>query len=170
MRSTCAKFQFFPWCGFRDIEVQSFPIFPIWLPHHVIDDGIIIIITFYMSRHTYGVNFVSIWRVVAEKNTKVLCGQTNKQTETDGQTDPNAIPSPSARIIKRLHSWFWLLGHSTVHVVIVLRDTFLLLCTTVYWHVDNLPQASLTKVVLHLARRVSVIRYDSKVCYSSFFF
>ena len=38
----CAKFQFFPWCGFRDTEVQSLSIFPIWLPHHVTDDIIII--------------------------------------------------------------------------------------------------------------------------------
>ena len=31
----CAKFQFFPCCGFRDTEVQSFSVFPTWLPDHV---------------------------------------------------------------------------------------------------------------------------------------
>ena len=41
--------------------------------------------------------------MVAEKTTEVLCGQTNKQTDkqTERQTnkhDPNAIPSPSAKV------------------------------------------------------------------------
>ena len=91
----CAKFQvFFPWCGFRDTEVQSFSVYPIWLPHHVTHDIIVIIKMFYMSRRTNGENFVSIRQAVAERNTKVLCGQTDKQT------DPNAIPSPK---LKRLH-------------------------------------------------------------------
>ena len=44
-----------------------------------------------MSRRTNVENFVSIRQAVAEKNTKVVCGQ-NKQT------DPNAIPSPLARV------------------------------------------------------------------------
>ena len=92
-----AKFQFFLWCGFRDTEVQSFSVFPTWLPHHVNYDVIITIATFYMSSRTYVENFISIRQVVAEKNTKVFCGQTNRQT--DKQMDPNAIPSPSARVI-----------------------------------------------------------------------
>ena len=53
-----------------------------------------------MSSCTNDENFVSIWQVVAEKNTKVLCGQ------TDNQTDPNAIPSPnpSARVTMQVIS------------------------------------------------------------------
>ena len=60
------KFQFFPWCGFRDTEVQMFPIFPIWLQHHVTYDVIIIIKIFYMSRRTNGENFVPIRQAVTE--------------------------------------------------------------------------------------------------------
>ena len=88
----CQVFQIFPCCGFRDTEVQLFSVFPTWLAHHVTHDGIIMIKTFCMSSHTDVENFVSIRQAVAEKNTKVLCGQTNKQT------DPNAIPSLSARV------------------------------------------------------------------------
>ena len=77
----CAKFQFFPWCSVRDIEVQSFYIFPTWLSHHVTYDIIIIIKTFHINSCTYGENFVWIWQAVMKKNTKVLCGQTNKQTD-----------------------------------------------------------------------------------------
>ena len=55
-------------------------------------DITIIIKTFYMSSRTNGENFISIQQVVADKNTKVLCRQTNRQT------DPNAIPSPLARV------------------------------------------------------------------------
>ena len=40
---------------------------------------IIIIKIFYMSSRTNGENLVSIQQVVAEKNIKVLCGQTAKQ-------------------------------------------------------------------------------------------
>ena len=61
-----------------DTEVQRVSVFPTWLPHHVTYD--IIIETFYMSCHTYGENFILIRQAVAEKNTKVLFGQTNKQT------------------------------------------------------------------------------------------
>ena len=71
-----------------EIEVQSFSNFPAWLPHCVTYDVIIIIETFYTSRCTIGENFVSISQAVAEKNRKVQCGQ----------TDPNAIPSPLARV------------------------------------------------------------------------
>ena len=75
-------------CGFNFFlhavsEIQRskvFQFFPIWLPHHVIDGIIIIIETFYLSSRTNGENFVSIRQTVVEKNTKVLCGQTNKQT------------------------------------------------------------------------------------------
>ena len=38
---------------------------------------------------SFGENLVSIQQAIAEKNTHVLCGQTN----------PNAIPSPLVRII-----------------------------------------------------------------------
>ena len=79
-----------------EIEVQSFSVFPTWLSHYVAYDVIIMIKTFYMNIRSSGENFVSIWQLVAEKNTKVLCGQTNKQT------DPNAIPSPSSRIIRMI--------------------------------------------------------------------
>jgi len=68
-------------------------VFPIWLPHPVTLDIIIIISTFYMSICTNGENFVSIRRTVAEKNTKFLCGQTDRQTNKE--TDPNVIPSPN---------------------------------------------------------------------------
>jgi len=82
----CQVSIFFPLCVFRDTEVQSFSVFPTWLPHHVTYDVIIISITFYLSRRSCGENFVSIRQAVAEKNTKVLCGQTNKQ---DRQTNTN---------------------------------------------------------------------------------
>ena len=71
-------------------EIQRskvFPFFPIWLLHHVTYD-VIIIKTFYMSSRSYCENFVSIRQAVADKNTKVLCEQTNRQT------DPNPKPSP----------------------------------------------------------------------------
>ena len=78
----CAKFQFFPWCGFSDTEVQSFSILPTWLSHHVTYDIIFMTKSFYMFYS------VSIRQVVVEKNMKVLCGQTNNQTDrqTDRQT------------------------------------------------------------------------------------
>ena len=75
-----SKFQFFPRCGFRDTEVQSFSVFPIWLPHHLTYDVIIIIKTFHMRSPSNRENFVSICPAVAEKNTKILCRQTNRQT------------------------------------------------------------------------------------------
>jgi len=81
----CAKFNFFPWCGFRDAEVQSFSFLPTWLPHHVTYDIIIINKTFYMSSRTNGENLVSIQQALAEKN-------------TDKQMDPNAVPSPLPRV------------------------------------------------------------------------
>ena len=83
MRSACCvpSFNFFPWCGFRDIEIQSFSVFLIWLLHHVTNDVTTIIETFYMSIRTNGDIFVSIRQAVADKNTKVLCGQTNRQTD-----------------------------------------------------------------------------------------
>ena len=68
-------------CGFRDTEVQSFLFFPIWLLHHVTYNVIIIIKTLYMSSCTNGEHFVSIRQEVGEKNMKVLCRQTNKQTD-----------------------------------------------------------------------------------------
>ena len=75
----CAKYQFFPWYSFRYTEVQSFSVFPTWLPHYMTYDIIIITKIFYMSIRSYGENFISIWQAVASKNTKVLRGQTNKK-------------------------------------------------------------------------------------------
>ena len=40
-----------------------------------------------MSSRNYGENFASIRQAVAEKSTNVLCGQTNKDRQTDGQTN-----------------------------------------------------------------------------------
>ena len=96
MMSTCRvpSLKFFLGEGFRDKEVQSISIFPTWLRHHMTYDVIIIIKTFYMSIRTNREIFISIRQAVAEKNMKVLCRQTNRQT--DRQMDPNAIPSPSA--------------------------------------------------------------------------
>ena len=102
LRSTCymPSLNFFLGVA-SEREVRRFSILPIWLPHHVTYDVIIIIQTFYMSSHTNVVNFVSIQQAVVEKNTKVLCGQTNTNTNTntDKQMDPNAelSPNPSAR-------------------------------------------------------------------------
>ena len=81
MRSTCClpSFNFFL-CAFSEIEVQSFLVFPTWLTHHVTYAIIIIIKTFFMSSRTNIENFVSIRQAVAQKNTKVLCGQTDTQT------------------------------------------------------------------------------------------
>ena len=62
-------------------EIQRsnfFSSFPILLPHHVTYDVMTIIKTFCMSSRTNGENFVSIRQAVAEKNMKVLCGQTNE--------------------------------------------------------------------------------------------
>ena len=90
----CAKDKFFPWCGFRDTEVQIFPVFLTWLTHHMTDDIIIFIATFHISSRTNGENFVSIRQVLVEKNTKVLRIQTNKQT--DKQTE-KLLTEPSKR-------------------------------------------------------------------------
>ena len=76
------------------IEVQSFSVFPTWLPHHVTYDVIIINKTFHMRSRSDGEKFVSIKRAVSAKNTKVLCRQTDKQTNKRTQ---NAKPSPSVR-------------------------------------------------------------------------
>ena len=103
----CAKFQFFPWCGFTDTDVQSFSVFPIWLPHHVTDDVIIINKTFHMSSRTNGENVISIWQAVAEQNTKVQCGQTNGpkcKTLSFGESK-NTIPNVPWRYIG-LPRWF----------------------------------------------------------------
>ena len=62
--STCSvpSLNFFPWCGFRYTEVQSFSLFPTWLPHHVTYD---VIINYHQnilreqSHLMYGENFVS---------------------------------------------------------------------------------------------------------------
>ena len=82
MRSTCPgpSFNFFLH-AVSEMEVQSFSVFPTWLPHHTTYDIIITIKTFDMSGRIYGESFVSIHQAVAEKNTKVLCGQTNRQTD-----------------------------------------------------------------------------------------
>ena len=81
MRSTCFVTSFNLFLGaVSNREVQSFSGFPMWLPHFVTYDVIIITNTFHMSRRTNGENFVSIQQVVVEKNTNVLCGQTYRQT------------------------------------------------------------------------------------------
>ena len=80
-------------------------VFPTWLPYHVTSDVISVIKTFHMSIRTNGGNLLSIRQAVAEKNTKVLCGQTNRQT--DRQMDPNAILSTSARENNALYNRFW---------------------------------------------------------------
>ena len=80
--------------------LDTFVLVPTWLPQHVTYDVIVIIKTFCMSVRYNGEKFVSIRQAVVEKNTKVLCRQTN----TDQQTNPSATPSPSARvIIQRSH-------------------------------------------------------------------
>ena len=82
MKSTCRvpSFNFFH-DAVSEIEVQRFSVFPTWLPHPVTYDVIIIIETFYMSSCANGEDFVSIRQAFVEKNTHVLCGQTNKQTD-----------------------------------------------------------------------------------------
>jgi len=97
------KFQFCPWCGFIDAEVQSFSIFPILLPHHVTYDIIIIMRTFYLSSRTYCENLVSIQQVVAEKNTKVLCGQTKTDRQTDRDTDRQTQIAISSRLAREIN-------------------------------------------------------------------
>ena len=99
MRSTCYVLSFNFFLGVvSEIEFQSFSIFPTWLPHHVTDDVTIIIKTFYesMSSRTSGETFISIWQAVAEKNTKVLCGQTNRS---------KCNTSPLARVIRDINSF-----------------------------------------------------------------
>ena len=66
-----------------EIQVKSFPVFPIWLPHHVTHDVIIINKTFCMNSRSNGENFVSIGQAVAKNNTKVQCSQTNKHRKTN---------------------------------------------------------------------------------------
>ena len=82
----CAKFQCFPWCGFRDTELQFIFVFPTLLSHYMDYDVIIMIETFYMSSHTDGENFISIRQAVVEKNMKVLHGQTDRQTDRQKRT------------------------------------------------------------------------------------
>ena len=67
----------FFWCGFGD-RGQKFVFFTTWLPHHKTYEVIIIIKAFHMSGHSDDENFLSIRQAVAEKNTHVLCGQTNE--------------------------------------------------------------------------------------------
>ena len=98
---------------FQRYRGPKFSVFPTWLPHHVTYDVIIIIKTFSMRSRNYGEHFFSIQQAVAEKNTKVLWGQTNKQI--DKQTNQNTIPSPSARVKMiqtncKLYS-FWVLKY-----------------------------------------------------------
>ena len=71
----------FSFVRFQRCRGPKFSIFPTWLPNHVTYDIIIMIETFYMSSHTSDENFFSIWQVVVEKNTKVLCKQTDRQTD-----------------------------------------------------------------------------------------
>ena len=71
---------------FQRFSDPNFSVFPIWLPHHVTYDVIILIDTFHMTRRTNGENFVSIRQAVAKKNTKVLRGQTDKQSDANANT------------------------------------------------------------------------------------
>ena len=70
MKSTCSvpSFNFF-FGVVSEIEVQSFSVFPTWLPHHVTYDVIIINKTFDMSNRSDGENFVSIRQAVANRQT-----------------------------------------------------------------------------------------------------
>ena len=69
MRSTCHVPSFnFSLGAVSEIQRSKvFLFFPIWLPHHVTYDIIIIIKTFYMRIRTYGEYFISIRQVVPEK-------------------------------------------------------------------------------------------------------
>jgi len=90
MRSTCHV------PSLKKFSLMQFhrgPVFPTWLPHHV-TYNIIIIKTFYMSSRTNGENFVSIRQAVAEKNTKVLCGQTDTPNATPSSGDSNKYHQP----------------------------------------------------------------------------
>ena len=84
MKSTChvLSFNFFL-DAVSEIALKSFSVFPTWLLHHVTDNIIIMIKTFNMSIRTDSENFVSIQQAVVEKNTKVLCRQTNKHKQRD---------------------------------------------------------------------------------------
>ena len=126
---TCAKFTFFPWSAFGETEVQSFSIFPTWLPHQLIYDIIIIMKTFHRSSRFDGENFVSSRQMVVEKNTKVLCGQTDRQTnkQTNKQTVTNAIPTPPARIINA----------NTFHKVIMLAMEHDTQCDFIWWRLQR---------------------------------
>ena len=73
------SFFFFPFVRF-EIEVQSLFCFSNIATTPRDHDVIIINKTFYMSSRSYGETFGSIRQVVAEKNTKVLYGQTDRQT------------------------------------------------------------------------------------------
>ena len=63
------SFNFFPWSGFGDTEVQGSSFFPTWLPHFF--DVVIIIKAFFMSSRSYGETFLSIGLVVSEKTEKI---------------------------------------------------------------------------------------------------
>ena len=82
-------------------EVQFFGVFPTWLPHHVTYDVRILIKTFYMSSRSNGEKLFSMRQAVAEKNTKVLCGQTDKQTDKPVGGDG----SPSMETIRYRAKW-----------------------------------------------------------------
>ena len=96
MRSTCdvPSFNFFLGVV-SEIEVQSFSVFPTWLPHQVTYDIKIVCKSSCKISCSYGENFVSIWQVVVEKNMKVLCERTNKQ--------PNKQTSRQATMARSYH-------------------------------------------------------------------
>ena len=66
------------------------------------DDIIIIMRTFYLSSRTQGENLVSIRQVVTEKNTKVLCGQTKIDRQTDRQAETETERQTQIAIFSRL--------------------------------------------------------------------
>ena len=85
------SFQFFLGVFSEIQKFKVFSVFPTWLPHHVTYDVIIIIKTFHISRRSNDENFVSIRNAVAQKNTEVLCRQTN----TNKQAGRRRWPDPS---------------------------------------------------------------------------
>ena len=61
-----------------------------------------------MSSHSDGRNFVSIRQAVAEINSKVLCGQTDRQSQTDKQTNKPEVVWEQTNTCEKEHkelSW-----------------------------------------------------------------
>ena len=109
-------------------------------------DVIIISKTFYTSSCTDVENFVSILQVVAEKNTKVLCGQTDK----DKQTDLNAIHSPSVRVkMSRCCISLQILCNQFIMLYLHLIPSYALLLTVFHTKRWSLDSSLLLLLLLH---------------------